>query len=132
MNVVRKHLSQIQAGGSAAAATRARVCALVVSDVTGDDPADIASGPCAPDPSTYADAQEILRALRLAVPASVAAHLQRGAQGAIAETPKPGDPLFARVENRVIATAHRSLAAGAAVFRARRRPRGAPRRYGHR
>ena len=49
-------------------------------------------------------------------PASVATHLQRGAQGAIDETPKPGDPLFARVENRVIATAHRSLVAGAAVF----------------
>jgi len=115
MNVVRKHLSQIQ-GGRLAAATRARVCALVVSDVTGDSPADIASGPCAPDPSTYADAQAILARHGCAVPASVAAHLQRGAQGAIDETPKPGDPMFARVENRVIATAHRSLVAGAAVF----------------
>jgi len=115
MNVVRKHLSQIQ-GGRLAAATRARVCALVVSDVTGDSPADIASGPCAPDPSTYVDAQAILARYGCTVPASVADHLQRGVQGAIDETPKPGDPLFARVENRVIATAHRSLEAGAAVF----------------
>ena len=117
INVVRKHLS-LAAGGRLAAATRARVLALIVSDVTGDAPSDIASGPCAPDPSTYADALAILERYGCATPASVRAHLARGARGEIGETPKPGDPLFARVENRVIATAHRSLEAAAETFRA--------------
>jgi glycerate 2-kinase len=119
MNVVRKHLSAVAGGrlAAAAAARGARVVALIVSDVTGDAASDIASGPCAPDPSTYGDAQAVLARWRCAVPASVAEHLARGARGAIAETPKPDDPLFALVENRVIATAHRSLEAAAAVFR---------------
>ena len=115
MNVVRKHLSRIQ-GGRLAQATRARVCALVISDVAGDDVSAIASGPCAPDPSTFADALAILARWRVEPPASVAEHLARGARGEIEETPKPGDPLFARVENRMIATAHQSLEAGATVF----------------
>jgi len=117
MNVVRKHLSRIQ-GGRLAQATRARVCALVISDVAGDDVSAIASGPCAPDPSTYADAIGVLARWGVQPPASVAAHLQAGARGALDETPKPGDPLFARVENRLIATAHRSLEAGARCFAA--------------
>ncbi len=108
MNTVRKHLSVIQ-GGKLAQATRARVLALVVSDVTGDDPTHIASGPTVPDPTTYRDAIEILERFAVVAPASIAAHLQRGAAGSVAETPKPGDPAFARVENRVIATAHASL-----------------------
>jgi glycerate 2-kinase len=116
MNVVRKHLSAI-AGGHLAAATKARVLALLISDVAGDDPAAIASGPCVPDPSTYADAQAILQRWNVSPPAAVAQHLARGARGEIAETPKPGAPLFARVENRIIATAQRSLQAAAAVFR---------------
>jgi glycerate 2-kinase len=115
MNVVRKHLSRIQ-GGRLAQATAARVCALVISDVAGDDVSAIASGPCAPDPSTYADALEVLRRRGVEAPATVAGHLERGARGEVDETPKPGDPLFARVENRLIATAHRSLEAAAAVF----------------
>ncbi len=113
MNTVRKHLSAIQ-GGRLALATKARVVALIVSDVTGDDPTHIASGPCAPDPSTYRDAIEILDRFGVKPPASVAAHLKLGAEGGVAETPKPGDPSFQRVENRVIATAHASLAAAAA------------------
>jgi glycerate 2-kinase len=119
MNVVRKHLSQIAGGrlAAAAAARGARVLALIVSDVTGDAPSDIASGPCAPDPSTYADAQDILRRWGVAPPASIADWLARGARGEIPETPKAGDPLFAAVDNRVIATAHRSLEAAGAVFR---------------
>jgi hydroxypyruvate reductase len=116
MNTVRKHLSAIQ-GGRLAAATRARVLALVISDVTGDDPTHIASGPCAPDPSTYADALEILRLHGVAAPHSVAAHLEAGAAGHAAETPKAGDPAFARADNRVIASARASLAAAAAFFR---------------
>ena len=113
MNTVRKHLSAIQ-GGRLAAATRARVLALVISDVTGDDPTHIASGPCAPDPSTFAEAREILRRFGVTAPPSIAAHLERGCAGEIAETPKPGDPAAARAENRVIATAHASLMAAAA------------------
>ncbi|HYF60111.1 MAG TPA: glycerate kinase [Burkholderiaceae bacterium] len=117
MNVVRKHLSRIQ-GGRLAQATRARTCALVISDVAGDDVSAIASGPCAPDPSTYADAIAVLARWGVEAPASVAAHLARGARREVDETPKPGDPLFARVENRMIATAHGSLEAAAAVFAA--------------
>jgi glycerate 2-kinase len=112
MNTVRKHLSAIH-GGRLAAASRAPVVALIISDVTGDDPTHIASGPCAPDPTTYADALEILRRYRITPPASVKARLERGAD----ETPKPGDPVFSRVTNKVIATAHRSLEAAAEVFR---------------
>jgi glycerate 2-kinase len=113
MNTVRKHLSAIQ-GGRLALATRARVVALIVSDVTGDDPTHIASGPCAPDPSTYGDAVEILERFGVKPPACVAAHLRQGVEGRVAETPKPGDASFGRVENRVIATAHGSLMAAAA------------------
>lgn len=105
INTVRKHLSAIQ-GGRLSAACRAPVLALIISDVTGDDPTHIASGPCAPDPSTVADAQAVLRKYGIAAP------------GEFSETPKPGDALFARVENRVIATARRSLEAAAAVFAA--------------
>ncbi|MGZ8255430.1 MAG: glycerate kinase type-2 family protein [Burkholderiaceae bacterium] len=119
MNVVRKHLSQIAGGrlAAAAAARGARVLALIVSDVTGDAPSDIASGPCAADPSTYADAQDVLRRWNVQPPAAIAGWLQQGARGEIPETPKADDSLFARVENRVIATAHGSLEAAAAVFR---------------
>ncbi len=118
INTVRKHLSAIQ-GGRLAAACQAQVVALIVSDVTGDDPTHIASGPCAPDPTTYRDALDVLERYEIRAPQAVAAHLERGARGEIEETPKPGDPRFARVENRVIATAHRSLAAAAELFRAR-------------
>jgi hydroxypyruvate reductase len=111
MNTVRKHLSAIH-GGRLAAASRAPVLALIISDVTGDDPTHIASGPCVPDPTTYADAREILRRYRVDPPATVKARLEKAAD----ETPKPGDPAFAKVENRVIATAHRSLQAAAEVF----------------
>ena len=115
---MRKHLSRIQ-GGRLAAATRARVLALVISDVTGDDPTHIASGPCSPDPTTFADAQAILKRFGVKAPASIEKHLEAGARGATPETPKPGDPLFGRVEDRVIATAHRSLMTAAAFFQGR-------------
>ena len=120
MNIVRKHLSQITGGRLAAAAARrgARVVALLISDVTGDAPSDIASGPCAPDPSTYADALAVLSRWNVEPPEDVWAWLQSGGGGQVVETPKPGDPLFDRVETRVIASAHRSLEAGADVFRA--------------
>ena len=111
MNTVRKHLSAIH-GGRLAAASGAPVVALIISDVTGDDPTHIASGPCAPDPTTCRDALEILDRYRVTPPESIKKRLTRGAD----ETPKPGDPLFARVQNTIVATAHRSLEAAAAVF----------------
>jgi hydroxypyruvate reductase len=120
MNVVRKHLSQIQGGRlAAAAATRgAHVLALIISDVTGDAATDIASGPCAPDPSTYQDALVVLQRWNVQAPDVIVQWLKRGAAGEVAETPKLDDPLFAVVDNRVIATAHHSLEAAADVFRA--------------
>lgn len=115
MNAVRKHLSAIQ-GGRLAAASRAPVVALIVSDVTGDDPTHIASGPCAPDPTTFQDALDILERYGVGAPGPVMDHLQQGARGAVAETPKPGDRIFRRVENRVIACAQQSLQAAAQYF----------------
>lgn len=115
MNVVRKHLSRIQ-GGRLAQATRAQVLALVVSDVAGDDLSAIASGPCAADPSRYADALDILARWGVQPPASVQSHLERGVRGEVAETPKPGDPSLARVEHRMVAAPHASLEAAATVF----------------
>jgi len=115
MNTVRKHLSAIQ-GGRLAAACRAPLLALIISDVTGDDPTHIASGPCAPDPTTYQDALDIFGRFEVRAPDTVIAHLNRGARGALPETPKPGDRIFRHVENRVIATAQQSLAAAAAFF----------------
>ena len=116
MNTARKHLSAIQ-GGRLAAACRARVVALIISDVTGDDPTHIGSGPCAGDPTTFQDTLDIFARYGVKAPAAVTERLQHGARGEIAETPKPGDPLFAHVENRVIATAQQSLQAAAELFR---------------
>jgi hydroxypyruvate reductase len=118
MNTVRKHLSAIQ-GGRLAAACRAPVLALVISDVTGDDTTHVASGPCAPDPTTYQDALDVLARYAIRAPNAVTEHLTRGAKGEIPETPKPGDGTFKHVENRVIATAQASLQAAAQFFIAR-------------
>jgi hydroxypyruvate reductase len=117
INTVRKHLSAIQ-GGRLAAACKAKILALVISDVTGDDPTHIASGPCAPDPTTYQDALDILRRYECRIPKAVQETLERGIHGELAETPKPGDKAFAKTENRVIATAQLSLQAAAKFFEA--------------
>ncbi len=103
INTVRKHLSAIK-GGRLAAATRARVVSLILSDVLGDDLGTIGSGPTTPDQTTYEDAWKILRRYRLraAVPARVRTHLAGGVRGAEEETPKPGSSLFRRVQNYVI------------------------------
>ncbi len=114
MNCVRKHLSAIKGGRLAAAAYPARVLTLVISDVPGDDPAVVASGPTVPDPTTCAEALAILAQYRIAVPPSVEAVLASG----VSETPKPGDLRFAHCETRVIATAQASLAAAAEAARA--------------
>ena len=115
INTVRKHLSAIQ-GGRLAAACKAPVLALIVSDVTGDDPTHIASGPFAPDPTTYQDAVDVLNRFEIKAPRAVLQHLVTGLRGKIAETPKPGADAFRRVENRVVANSRRSLEAAARLF----------------
>jgi hydroxypyruvate reductase len=108
INTVRKHLSAVL-GGRLAASCRAPVLALIISDVTGDDPTHIASGPCAADPTTYADALAILASYRINAPAAVMKTLLAGTHGKLSETPKPGDAAFDQVENRIIANARGSL-----------------------
>lgn len=110
INTVRKHLTRFS-GGRIAAACRAPVRALILSDVVGDDPSYIASGPCAPDPDTFADALALLQRYAITPPAAVNDHLQRGLRGEIADTPKPGDRCFAKVENHIIGSARTSLTA---------------------
>jgi glycerate 2-kinase len=112
MNTVRKHLSAIKGGRLAKAAYPARVVALMISDVPGDDPSIIASGPTVPDPSTNADALAIIAKYKIEVPESVLRVLRTNE-----ETPKPGDPCFDRVENVMIATPQASLEAAAEVAR---------------
>lgn len=114
MNCVRKHLSAIKGGRLAAACAPARVVTLLISDVPGDDPSVIASGPTVADPTTCADALAILGKYHINEPASVLAHLR----SAHDETPKPGDPRLARSEVIMIATPNASLEAAAAVARA--------------
>jgi glycerate-2-kinase len=114
MNVVRRHLSAIKGGRLAAAAHPARMVTLAISDVPGDDPAAIASGPTVPDPSSFADARAIVARYGIALPDVVRAHLEAAAE----ETPKPRDPRLARAEYRMIATPLMSLEAAAAEARA--------------
>ncbi len=117
LNAVRKHLSAVK-GGRLALATRAPTQVLALSDVVGNEPGTIASGPFSPDPTTFAEALALVD--RLAPDAPARAHLQRGAAGAIPETPKPGDARLAHVEYEIIAgpervteeARHRVLAAG--------------------
>ncbi|MDE3176025.1 MAG: glycerate kinase [Pseudomonadota bacterium] len=113
MNCVRKHLSAIKGGRLAAAAFPARVETLLISDVPGDDPAVVASGPTLPDPTTFADARAILARYGVAPPAAVRALLER----AVDETPKPGDPRLSRARARIVATPQMSLRAAAEVAR---------------
>ena len=122
MNIVRKHLSAILGGNLArvAIAHGARVEALLISDVTGDSPADIASGPCAADYSTYQDALAIFEKYRLGkdeIPVSVLNHLKQGLAGKKPETLKDADLVGAQVSNHVIATAYKSLEAAADYVR---------------
>src|SRR5450830_1363530 len=114
MNCVRKHLSRIKGGRLAAACAPARVLTLTISDVPGDDPSVIASGPTVPDASSCAEALAILARYGIEVPAPVHARLQAGAL----ETPKPGDAVFAGHEVQLIATPRQSLEVAAEVARA--------------
>ena len=103
-NSVRKHCSQIKGGQLARRAAPAALVCLILSDVVGSPLDTIASGPTAPDPTTFADAYNVLDRYDIldAVPPSVVVHLWRGMAGEIAETPKPGDPCFRRVRNLII------------------------------
>ncbi|MDV7350256.1 DUF4147 domain-containing protein [Halorubrum distributum] len=117
INAVRKHCSAVKGGRLARAAGPADVLGLAVSDVTGDDPAVIASGPVSPDPTTYADALGVLDRYGIDAPTAVADRLERGAAGELAETPGPGDPPFDGdgVDFRVVASARTALDAAREV-----------------
>ena len=114
INCVRKHLSAIKGGRLALACAPARVVTLLISDVPGDDPGVIASGPTLPDPTTCAEAQAVLDKYGIAIDDKVRAHLASGA----GESPKPDDARFARNVTHVIATAQHALAAAADFARA--------------
>lgn len=114
MNCVRKHLSAIKGGRLARAAAPARVVALMISDVPNDDLSVIASGPTVPDPTTRQDALAVIAKYKIAAPAAVLKHLENAA----CETPKPGDAIFEKVQNILIATPQGSLDAAAAVAKA--------------
>ena len=117
MNCVRKHLSAVKGGRLAAAARPARVVTYLISDVPGDDPSVIASGPTVPDPTTFAGALAVLERYGIREPAAVLDHLRAGAAGRLAETPKPDDPAFAADDVAMLATARGSLEAAAALAR---------------
>ncbi len=116
INAVRKHLSRIK-GGRLAAATPARILALYLSDVPGDDLSIVASGPTVPDESTFAEALAVLDRYSLDFP-QVRAHLALGAQGGLPESPKPKEALFTRVENRLIGGNQTLLEAARAYWQA--------------
>lgn len=118
INCVRKHLSAIK-GGRLAAATKARIASLILSDVQGDDLGTIGSGPTAPDPSTYANACAVLQRYGIweAVPPRVRAYLTDGRRGVHEETPKPGSAPFQRVQNRIIGNNSKAVEAVAVAAR---------------
>ena len=118
INCVRKHLSAIKGGRLAVAAWPAPVVTLIISDVPGDDPSVVASGPTVGDPTTYAQALGVLEKYGIEAPLAAARHLRAGAAGgrdAPEETPKPGDPRLARSTTVVLATAHDAVAAATAA-----------------
>lgn len=119
INTLRKHISQVKGGQLARRAQRAQLLALILSDVLGSPLDTIASGPTAPDSTTFADAWAVIeqRHLRDQMPRSVLTHIARGVRGEIPDTPKAGDPMFARVHNVIIADL--TMACDAAVAHAR-------------
>jgi hydroxypyruvate reductase len=117
LNAVRKHLSAIKGGQLARWASPARVISLIMSDVIGDPLDFIASGPTAPDTTSFPDALAIIQKYGVKIPQAVLQRLQDGAEGRIADTPKPGDPLFVRVQNHIIA--NNRLLVDAAIEKAR-------------
>lgn len=115
MNTVRKHLSAIKGGRLAIAAYPAKVVTLIISDVSGDDPSVVASGPTVADASTFAEALAILRKYDIGEPAAAIKVLELAAE----ETPKPGDSRLARNEVEIIASAHQALSAAGQVARSK-------------
>ncbi len=113
INTVRKHLSAFSGGRLARFARPARVVSLILSDVVGDDISAIASGPTAPDATTFADAREILAKYNLSdrVPPAVSAQITAGVDGRVPETPKPGDPVFSGITNVIVGSAAAALTA---------------------
>jgi len=113
MNTLRKHISRFKGGQLARAAQPARVVTLILSDIIGDPLDAIASGPTVPDPTTYADALGILDKYRIReeIPAAIRNRLEAGARGGFPETPKPDDPLFARVSNLIVGSNIQALEA---------------------
>lgn len=119
INTVRKHLSRVKGGGLARIAAPATIISLILSDVLGNPLDVIASGPTVPDPTTYLDVWEVLERYGLTddLPPAIARHLQDGLAGRIQDTPKPGDPIFDRTQNVVVAS--NTHAVKAAIERAR-------------
>ncbi|SER60450.1 glycerate kinase type-2 family protein [Natrinema salaciae] len=103
INAVRKHLSALKGGRLARRAAPATVASLILSDVVGNDLSVIASGPVAPDASTFDDALAVLERYEIDAPDAVSARLERGAAGEVADTPGPDDPAFETVSNHVVA-----------------------------
>ncbi len=120
INAIRKHISRIKGGQLARLAAPARIESLMLSDVIGDNLDVIGSGPTAPDASTFANAVGLLDryGIRERVPAAVRERLEQGARGAVPETPKPDDPVFARVCNAIVGSNRLALAAAASRARA--------------
>jgi hydroxypyruvate reductase len=121
LNAVRKHLSQVSGGQLAKLTQPAQLVTLILSDVVGNPLDVIASGPTVPDPTTFEAARAILKRYGIwaDAPAGIRAHFEAGCRGAVPETPKPGDPLFERVQTVVVAS--NALAAEAAASEAARR-----------
>ncbi len=111
LNCVRKHLERLKGGGLARLAAPARVLGLILSDVPGDSPEVVASGPLSPDGTSYRDAEILLRRDGVwdGLPDAVRAHLSRGRKGELDDTPGPGDPAFANVRLRVVAGGERAV-----------------------
>jgi hydroxypyruvate reductase len=107
LNCVRKHLDQLKGGRLARIAAPAPILALVLSDVVGDPCDAIASGPVSPDPTTYADALDVLKrhGLWLRAPGGVRQHLQAGLEGNVEDSPRPDDACFANVRTSIVGNA---------------------------
>jgi len=117
LNAARKRFSRFGGGRLLAALAADRVRVFALSDVIGDDPADIGSGPCEPDPQTAAEVRRRLRAADIALPPGIDAWLATVEQGGRPETPKPSDPVFARCTTRIVGSNQTALGEAAAAAR---------------
>jgi len=111
LNSIRKHISRVKGGRLARAAYPATVISLIISDVIGDPLDVIASGPTSPDASTWQDAQAVIRKFGITSPENVVRLIEEGASGQLPDNPKPGDPLFEKVQNLIISSNRLALQA---------------------